>query len=344
MEIRREVDRNTWDEFVARSPDSPILQSYEWGEVKASQGWEPIRLAAFDSGKIIAAVSILKRKLPYIGKSIFYAPRGPVGDIKYLLGAIKDEARKQGAILLKIDPESEESEQAAYKALGFKIQKKQVQPRATMFLDLTKGLDELLRSFEEKTRYNIRLAEKKGVKVAEDPTPQGVDIFYERYRETARRDEFLIHPKSYYQRVFDRLNKNDLGRIFVAYLDKVPIASVWIFCFGSRIWYMYGASSSEHRNVMPNHALHWEIIKWAKHKGFKTYDLWGIPAKPKENHPLFGVYRFKKGFNGKLMKFVGAMDLVYDPLYYYLFDKGLNLFRNLRSLITKGRVEDSLGE
>jgi lipid II:glycine glycyltransferase (peptidoglycan interpeptide bridge formation enzyme) len=348
-----EASREEWDRFVAAAPSCPILQSWEWGEVKAAQGWEPIRLAIKDDQKMIAAASILKRKLPYIGKSIFYVPRGPVCDfndseaLNFLLKAIKEKAREHQALLLKIDPEIEEEKTSTIKILsknGFHVQKKQVQPRATIFLDLTKSLDELLMSFEEKTRYNIRLSEKKGVRVAEEATSRGVDIFYEQYRETARRDEFLIHPKIYYQKVLECLNQKNLARIFVAYLDKTPIASVWIFCFGSRIWYMYGASSSEHRNVMPNHALHWEVIKWAKVHGYKIYDLWGIPANPQENHPLLGVYRFKKGFNGKLMKFAGAMDLVYNPIFYFLFDKGLNLYKNLRSLLTKGRVEDSLGE
>lgn len=344
-----EVTKEKWDEFIADSPNSPILQSWEWGEVKAGANWEPLRLAVSEGGKIRAAIQILKRRLPYVGRSFFYAPRGPVLDLKdesaldFLLAEIRKLAKKHKAIALKIDPEIEENDPAVaiLKKRGFKPQKKQIQPRVTLFINLEKSLDELLKNFEEKTRYNVRLSEKKGVKVSRD---QGVEIFYSIYQETAKRDNFLIHPKSYYRKIFELMGKTGLAQVFVAYLGDEPIAAVFIFCFGSRVWYMYGASKSEHRNVMPNHALHWEVIKWAKEKGYKLYDLWGIPVKLDPQHPLFGVHRFKKGFNGDLKKFVGVMDLVYDPILYYIFDKGLKTFQAIRSLITKGKIEDSLGE
>ena len=341
MEIRRDIEREDWNKFISESAGSQILQTWEWGEVKRSQGWEPIRMAVEDEGKIVAQVSILKRKLPYTNKCIFYAPRGPIiGD--FLLEAIKKEAKKHGAIVLKIDPEIENDE--IFKKQGFRRQRGQIQPRATFFIDLTCDLDTLILSFEEKTRYNIRLAERKGVQVKELSGQVGVDVFHELYRETAGRDNFLIHPKSYYQKIFNLMGPAGMVRIFIAYFEDEPIAATINFAFGGRIWYMYGASKSSHRNVMPNHALHWEIIKKAKEEGFKLYDLWGIPSNPHPNHPLYGVYRFKKGFNGRLIKYVGCLDLVYDPLFYFLFDKGLAWFKNIRSLILKGKISDSLSE
>lgn len=341
MEIRRDIERDDWNKFVAASTGSQILQTWEWGEVKRSQGWEPIRLAVVDQREIIAAISILKRKLPYINKCIFYAPRGPAL-AGFLLDEIKKEAKKHGAIVLRIDPEIENDE--GFKRQGFRRQKSQIQPRATYFIDLSHDLDTLILSFEEKTRYNIRLAERKGVKVAELLGQAGVDVFYDIYKETAGRDHFLIHPKSYYQKIIDLMGASGMARIFIAYFEAEPIAAVINFALGKRMWYMYGASKSAHRNVMPNHALHWEIIKKAKEEGFTLYDLWGIPSNPQPGHPLYGVYRFKKGFNGRLVKFVGCLDLVYDPFFYFLFDKGLVWFKNLRSLILKGKISDSLGE
>jgi len=348
-----ELDQQKWDAFVSSTTQSEVLQSYEWGEVKGNYGWQPIRIAIEDDNKIVASALILKRKLPYINKSIFYIPRGPILDfedekaLEYLLEEIRQQAQRHKAILLKIDPEIDESDNKKIGILekkGFKIQKKQVQPRATIFLDLRKPLEEILKNCEEKTRYNTRLSFKKGVKVREASNETGLDIFYDIYKETAGRDNFLIHPKKYYQKVYDFLIKKGLANIFIAEMNSEPLAAVWIFNFGKRIWYMYGASKSSARNVMPNHALHFEVMKWAKGKGFELYDLWGIPANPKPNHPLFGVYRFKKGYNGELEKFVGAMDLVYDPIFYFLFEKGLTFVKNMRSLITKGKIEDSLGE
>ena len=343
MEIRDDIDRVKWNEFISSHSASPILQSWEWGEVKAASGWEPIRIAVTEGGQIRAAIQILKRSF------LFYAPRGPVLDIKdektldLLLSEVRKLAKKHKAVALKIDPEVEENDPAVQilKKRGFIPQKKQVQPRATFYLDLTRPLDDLLASFEEKTRYNIRLAAKKGVKVIRD---QGAEIFYDIYRETARRDNFLIHPRSYYQKIMEIMGPQQMARVFVAYLADEPIAAVLVFCFGNRVWYMYGSSKSERREVMPNHALHWEVIKWAKEKGYKLYDLWGIPADPKPGHPLWGVYRFKKGFKGRQVNLVGACDLVYDPLFYNLFNKGLVWWQNLRSLLTKGKISDSLGE
>ena len=341
-------DRETWNEFVASFATSPVLQSFEWGELKAQFGWQPIRLAVFDQDKIVAGISILKRNIPYIKHSIFYAPRGPVVELAnraaldFLLMAVEKEAEKHKAISLKIDPAW--SKEQMLVDLGFHKALKQIQPRATILLDLEPDLETILKSFEEKTRYNVRLAQRKGIVVREDPSRKAVALFYEMYKKTAIRDNFLIHPLGYYQKIREIMFEKGLGTNFIAYYKDKPVASVIVFSFGSKVWYMYGASTNEHRNKMPNHLLHWTIIQWAKEKGFKTYDLWGIPADPKPGHPLYGVYRFKKGFKGKIVKHIGAYDFSYSPLFYNLFEQGVKWYQNLRSLLTKGKIEDSLGE
>jgi len=346
-------DREIWNNFVASTSESPILQSFEWGEIKSHFGWQPIRIALEEGNKIVAAVSVLKREIPYLRHCLFYAPRGPVVDfsnrelLEALLDAVEKEADKHHAIYLKIDPDVSEKEASILQTLhvlGFEKAPKQVQPRATMYLDLVPSLDEILMRFEEKTRYNVRLAEKKGVTIKEDSSAGGLDIFHGLYRQTAERDRFLIHPLSYYQKIREYLLEKGMGKNFIAYHAGKPIGAVIVFCFGSKIWYMYGASASQHRNLMPNHLLHWEIIKWAKEKGYKTYDLWGIPAVPRPGHPLWGVYRFKKGFQGQVIKNIGAYDYPYSPLFYHVLEHGLVWWQNLRSLITKGKIEDSLGE
>jgi len=343
--------KDIWNEFVSTFPTGSILQSWEWGEIKKG-AWEPIRLVIYDDTEIVAGISILKRKLPIPGKSMFYAPRGPLVDfasrkaVDALMFAVSLQAQKHGAVALKVDPEVEEGGAAGKILLGrgFIKKKKQIQPRTTFYLDLTTDENGLLMAFEEKTRYNIRLSEKKGVEVEIDNSNEGVETFYKIYQETAGRDGFMIHPLSYYKKIKDVMIDAGLAHLFLAYHEGKPIAGVIVFCFGNKIWYMYGASASEGRNVMPNHAIHWEVIKWAKQKGFKIYDLWGIPSNPTEKHPLWGVYRFKKGFNGRLVKYIGVFDLPFDPLIYHAFDKGVALFQNLRSLVKKGRIEDSLAE
>ncbi|MFA6169511.1 MAG: peptidoglycan bridge formation glycyltransferase FemA/FemB family protein [Candidatus Margulisiibacteriota bacterium] len=347
------LDRENWNNFVAYSAHNSILQSYEWGELKAKFGWQPIRVALEDNGKIVAGVSILKREIPLIKHSLFYAPRGPIIDygnrdlLHALLDVLEEQSDRHHAISLKIDPDLEENDLLAIdnlRSLGFDKALKQIQPRATFLLNIEPELDDLMGSFAEKTRYNIRLAEKKGVYVKEDNSEKGIEMFYALYAETAKRDKFLIHPLSYYRKIREIIFRAGLGSCFIAFYEGKPVSAVITFNFGSRLWYMYGASSSEYRNVMPNHILHWKIIKWAKARGLKEYDLWGIPVKPEEGHPLFGVYRFKKGFNGELKKYIGAYDFPYSPLFFHAFEHGVVWWQNLRSLMTKGKFSDSLGE
>jgi lipid II:glycine glycyltransferase (peptidoglycan interpeptide bridge formation enzyme) len=347
------TDRDKWNDFVSSRGGSQILQSYEWGEFKSKCGWGHFILAVEGGSEIKAGISVLTRKLPVINKTLFYSPRGPVGalsDAKLfntLIDGLCVEASLKGAIALKIDPEIEESDAIAtdiLKGRGFVRKKKQVQPRTTYLIDLTKDLESLLMSFEEKTRYNIRLSEKKGVTVKEDSTDAGIDAFYKMYQETSKRDTFLIHPRSYYLKLKEMLVDRKMANVFIAEYQGKPVASLFAFRFGERIWYMYGASINEYRNMMPNHALHWHLIKWAKEKGCKVYDLWGIPSAPSEKHPLYGVYRFKKGFNGELKSWIGVYDLPFDWITYAIFDKGVGLYQDIRSLLTKGKISDSLSE
>jgi lipid II:glycine glycyltransferase (peptidoglycan interpeptide bridge formation enzyme) len=347
-------DASRWNEIVASFPGASILQSYEWGELKCESGWEPVRLVVEDGAETKAAISILKRKTPYFNKSIFYAPRGPLlADFKdesvwnELLKGISDQAQFHHAIVLKIDPFIQEREVGAtivLKKQGFHFVRSQIQPRVTYLLDLTKNLEVLLAGFEEKTRYNIRLAERKGVEIRENPSEEGVRIFCNLYQETAKRDKFMVHPLSYYQKIRELIVEKGMGGIFLAYYQGVPIAGVYVFCFGDTVWYMYGASSAQYRNIMPNHALHWYVIEWAKERGYKTYDLWGIPAHPHEKHPLWGVYRFKKGFSGEEVRLIGMCDLPFNAFWYNVIDKGIASYRLLRGLVTKGKISDSLGE
>jgi lipid II:glycine glycyltransferase (peptidoglycan interpeptide bridge formation enzyme) len=353
VKIFKSYEREIWNDFVATHPESPVLQTFEWGEIKSLYGWKPLRLGVIDNGELRAGVSILKREIPLIKRSIFYAPRGPVVDFKdleafdLLIKAVKYKADQHKAIVFKMDPDLSEKNVGAVLAVkkaGFDFVHKQIQPRTTFVLDLEPSLKSILMGFDEKTRYNVRLADKRGVTVVEDASVEGVNEFYRIFQETAHRDVFLIHPLSYYQRVREVLVESGKGTVFFAYYQGVPIAAVFNFAFGRKVWYMYGASLSKYRNVMPNHALHWHVIKWAKENGYKKYDLWGVPSSPSPDHPLFGVYRFKRGFGGKLVKNVGMCDLPLNSFLYQFFERGVALWQNVRSLIKKGKIVDSLQE
>ncbi len=345
--VVNEDELSQWD--ATASKYSQILQSFEWGEVKSGSGWEPIRIRLNDS----EVISILKKQLPFINRSFFYVPRGPLINFDdqnsriSFVDAVTSEAKKHNALFLRMYPEIKEDETEKINVLkksGFVKAKKEVQPRSTYILDLTRSLDELLAGFESKFRYNIKVAEKNGVEVREDNSENAVEEFYRIYQETRKRQTFIIHPISYYKKIFLEIINKKMGSIFIAYKGTQPIAGVFIFCFGNRAWYMYGASSNEFRNIMPNNLIHWNVIKWAKEKGFKEYDLWGIPSNPHEGHPLWGVYRFKKGFNAELVKFIGSYDYPFNKLLYKVFDNGIILYQNIVRFIKKGKFSDSLGE
>lgn len=351
--LSTEDEFTAWNDFLASSVTCPIIQTYEWGEVKKISGWVPIRLALYQDGKIVGGISIQKRRIPKLGKCLFYAPRGPVLDyhnkahVTVLMEKIKKVAAQHQAIVLKIDPEIEENDERALEILqenNFIFVKKQIQPRATFFLNLTQSQEDILAGCESKTRYNIRLSGRKGVVVHEETSLEGAQKFYDIYETTAERDAFIIHKDEYYKRVIELMADKGMVKLFLAYYEDIPIAGVYIFAFGHKIWYMYGASSNKYRNVMPNQALHWHIIQWAKKHGYSTYDLWGIPAHPHKDHPLYGVYRFKKGFGGELKLFIGMHDYVFKPFWYKLMNAGIKTYVSLRSLIKKGKISDSLEE
>ncbi len=350
------AERDRFNAFVARSPKGHILQSYEWGNVKGRTGWEPIRFVIEDDGEIIAAIAILKRVIPGFRYSILYAPRGPVLDIHdsrlfdYLLYRLQDVARQHKAILLKIDPDVPVQDAAftdylrragfrpAQKGVGFEG----VQPRFVFRLDITPDLDQLMANLHPKTRYNLRLAQKKGVTVRVG-TRADLEPFYRILVETAERDRFLIRSFDYFAILWDELVENSLARLFMADYEGQPIAGALAFTIGDKAWYIYGASSNRHRNVMPNYLLQWEMITWAKSLGCTMYDFRGVPGHLAADNPLYGLYRFKKGFNGTYTEFVGEYDLVYSPFFYWLWNtaeplyaKGIRRLSRLKKALRKG--------
>lgn len=344
-----ESEKDYFNKYVAYAPKGHILQSYEWGEIKGRGEWEPLRLMVEDEeGCPKAAISILKRRLPLINKTIFYAPRGPVGDIAnwglldFLFSETKKLGREHGAIFLKIDPDvaiEHETFTDYLRTRGFTPSDKGegfegVQPRFVFRLDLEPDEDTLFNNLHQKTRYNVRLAQKKGVEIRENCGKDDLPAFYEILKETTERDKFLVRPYGYFSDLWDYLLPPGYLKLFMAYYEGKPIAGTLAFLFGDKAWYIYGASSNQSRNVMPNYLLQWTMIKWAKENNCTMYDFRGVPGHVPEDHPLYGLYRFKKGFNGFYTEFVGEYDLVYSPLYYRLWNTIEPLYqKNIRRLI-----------
>lgn len=326
-------EKEAFNAFLESSPKGHILQTWEWGEIKAKTGWHPLRMVVERENQIVASVSLLKRAVPVLKKNIFYAPRGPVLNIAepsvfpFLLHEIEVLARAHNALFLKIDPDVPSSHKAWQDALhtaGFKNAEtgqgfEGIQPKYVFRLDITPGEEELMGSFHQKTRYNIRLAERKGVEIIEDVGKDDLPVFYRILKETAERDRFLVRSYEYFVDIYDYLVPQGYAKLFLARYQGEFIAGTLAFKLGQKAWYLYGASSNRERNVMPNYLLQWTMIKWAKRQGCTMYDFRGVPGQLQENNPLYGLYRFKKGFNGDFTEFIGEYDLVYQPTAYRLY-------------------------
>ncbi len=319
--------RDAWNRFVASSPHGHILQSWEWGDVKGRTGWRPLRLGLLDAGEIRAAAQVLIRSLPYGVGRLAYVPKGPVLDyadpalLDVTLDALRDLAARERVISLKIEPEMVEPSPVSdtFLADGL-VPAPAVQMRSTIWVDLTASEDEMLARQKQKTRYNIRLAERKGVEVRSG-TPADLPLWYRMYEVTSRRDTFSIHGLDYYRTVLDILQPSGLADLLLAYHDGDLLAGIIVFAFGHEAQYMYGASSNEKRNLMAPYLVQWRGMQWAKARGARVYDLWGIPDHLDEREDLWGVYRHKRGYGGEIVRYIGAFDLVRAPLQHMALER-----------------------
>jgi lipid II:glycine glycyltransferase (peptidoglycan interpeptide bridge formation enzyme) len=308
------------------------MQSYGWGEVKRASGWQPLRLLVEDDdGHVRAACSVLRTKPARGIAPLLYAPRGPVLDysdtaaLHALVGEIR--ARAGGGFMLKCDPPIEARSDAAValEQAGFRRVRSGafggVQPTAVMILDLSPGPDKLLEGFKSKWRYNIRLAERKGVTVRE-AAREDIPAFYEILQETARRDRFVVRARSYFEKMWDELAPRGQLKMFMADFEGRPISGILLTAMGERVIYNYGASSNEHRNVMPNHLIQWTAIRWAAENGYRIYDFRGVsPVRDGEvvEEHIAGLNRFKEGFGARYVEYAGEFDMPLRGGWYWLW-------------------------
>ena len=351
MKLVDDSNREKFIEFNQKHPKGHFLQSPEWAKLK-SEWKNEVVLSEDKDGNIKVAMSILIRKLPYINSSIMYSPRGPVCDIhdketfQDLVNGAKELAKKYNAFILRVDPDIPDNDEEFKKIaqeVGFKLKEnvkdfsEVIQPRYVFRLNVKdKTEEELLKSFHEKTRYNIRLAGRKGVTIR-DGNREDLKDFYKIMQETGNRDNFLIRPLEYFEKMYDCMGKDYLRVIMADYNGK-PISGAIAIYYGNKVWYLYGASSNENRNVMPNYLVQWEMIKWALEKKCDIYDFRGVSGHVDEHHPQYGIYKFKKGFNGDFVEFVGELYMVFKPLTNFAFNTLGETYRNLQ--IKKARKKN----
>ncbi|HRJ56359.1 MAG TPA: peptidoglycan bridge formation glycyltransferase FemA/FemB family protein [Anaerolineales bacterium] len=352
---------NIWNEIISKLPDPHFLQTYEWGQVKAKYGWVPYYAVwsadgkftvsqttdnwSLETGNFVAASLILKRTA-LRRFSIFYAPKGPLMDWtneplrERVLDDLQSFAKKQGAIFLKLDPDvvlgrgvpvsvdevTENSGQAMRSDLmrrGWVESSDQIQFRNTVMVDLSASEEDILMRMKQKTRYNVRLAEKKGVAVRVG-TVEDLPALYKMYAETSVRDGFVIRDEEYYMTVWklfmqDAVNGQPSAVPLIAEVDNEPVAAIFLFMFAGRGYYVYGMSRDKHREKMPTYLLQWAAMKHAKAHGCLTYDLWGAPDVFDESDSMWGVYRFKEGLGGDVVRTLGAYDFAPSKFWYSMY-------------------------
>ncbi len=334
-----EVSLKDWNSFLSNHADAHILQTGEWGELKSAFGWDPVRIilpSRTGVPSLLAArtvddgtgAQILFRRLP-LGLTLAYLPK-PV--FSHQLSVLSERfwievdaiCLRRRAVFLKLELDIW-SDQSSVVRGRWSESSHNIQPPRTIIVDLSGTEDDILARMKQKTRYNIRLAAKKGITVRPwDDLP----AFHQMMLVTGGRDDFGVHSLEYYQRAFELFHPKGMAELLVAEYEGKPLAALMVFARGQRAWYMYGASNDEERNRMPTYLLQWEAMRWARSKGAEEYDLWGVPDEDEKtleaqfterSDGLWGVYRFKRGFGGELKRAVQAMDRVYNPLLYKLY-------------------------
>ena len=335
---------NDWRGALAGLPDPHVLQSWEWGEVKDQTGWQAQRFVLTDTD---AAFQYLWRQpVSRLPLRVGYVPKGPVVDwadelaVERTLAAVEQTARQTGCLFVKIDPDVDETSLAGRRVLallqsrGWRFSPEQIQFKNTGITRLDRSEDGLLDSFKSKWRYNVRLAERRGIGVRLGGTAD-LAAFHTLYAETGRRDGFLIRPFAYYADVWrtflaaqeDAENPAGGALLLAEHPEEsAPVAGIFLLRYGQTAWYFYGASGEARRRDMPNHLLQWEGMRWAQGQNCTIYDWWGAPALPDDPADgLQGVWRFKEGFGAELRQQIGAWDWSPVPLLWQAYQKAMPL-------------------
>jgi lipid II:glycine glycyltransferase (peptidoglycan interpeptide bridge formation enzyme) len=328
MKIENISNQDQWDNWLkSNSQHNPFTQSWAWGDILLAEGKKVERLAVVEGEKVLAQAQVIYSQIIF-GWQYAFCPQGPivVSSIKYQVSSIYEEFKQyfksKKCVFFRIEPDALNTK---YLILNTK-KTIDINPPATLILDLKNSEEELLAGMHQKTRYNIHLAEKKDLQISNE---KNLEVFWLLMNKTGSRDKFGLHHKSHYEKVLQSAVVYQL----TAYENKIPVACAVFARFGNTFTYLYGASDYEHRDLMAPYLLQWQGIKMGKSSGCQQYDFFGVaPVKDgsyDQKHQYAGVTRFKLGFGGAPNRSVGTWDMVIDNKKYKLY----NLLRRLRRLI-----------
>lgn len=349
--------QDRWNSFVADWPDYGLLQTSEWAEFKELMGWKAVRLAVEKDGCLVAGALMLLKRSPLRLASIAYVPRGPLvnwddkATTSILLDALHQTARQHRAAFLRLEPPLRNTiqAQALLRNYGFLQTRQTNQPRCTLILNLDADIDTLFSNLPRRARRDIRIGLSRGVEIRQGGAAD-LATFYELMQTTAKRGDFSSRSRKYYELEFQTFARFGHAALLLAMYEGQTIAAQIPVAFGGYGAAFHGGSSDTHRHLRANDLLTWEGIKWAKSRGCRSYDLWGLPDEVGElmqqgapipndrQDGLWGVYRFKKGFGGEVVYYVGAYDYVYNKSAY---STGARLLSWLESIGSLTRLVDN---
>lgn len=292
------------------------LQSWEWGEFRKSTGVKVIRYGIYKNGRLAEPLQITIHSIPHTGWTIGYLPKGYLPTKEQVM-ILRRVAKENGCIYVKVEPKAEKAKDIA--KLGF-VSGRPLFTKYNFVLDVTPSEEELLKAMKQKTRYNIRVAEKKGVTVELDDSPTALNRYLALTEETTKRQKFYAHSRDYHQKMWESLHPAGIAHLLVAKYRGEVITTWILFKFGDTLYYPYGASTREYREVMANNLVMWEAIKLAKSWGLKYLDMWGaLGPTPNPRDPWFGFHTFKAGYGAKQVEYVGTWDYVARPALYRIY-------------------------
>jgi lipid II:glycine glycyltransferase (peptidoglycan interpeptide bridge formation enzyme) len=295
------------------------VQTWEWGDFKEGQGNKIYRLASFTKDKMLSAFTLSFHKIPKTDFSIGTILRGPKVN-EQVAKVIKKIATKEKAIFVKFEPDISKLESNMHFA-SMKASPKVTFYPHTFLIDLKKSEQQILTSMHSKTRYNIKIANRHGVEVKERTNDKGFEIYLKLLFDTTKRQGFYLHSKKYHRDLWNTLKKTNVPHIVTASYQGEVLSAFMLFHLKDQVFYPFGASSNNNRQVMAPTLLMWEAIRLAKKMGAKHFDMWGcLGLEAKESDSGFGFHRFKQGFSGELFEYVGTYDLVINPIFYYFYN------------------------
>jgi lipid II:glycine glycyltransferase (peptidoglycan interpeptide bridge formation enzyme) len=369
MHLKSDIQPKEWNNALRELSGAHILQTWEWGQAKSMYGWKPFyKLWVDENDRNVAAALVLEKSLStsfrFPRLRVLYVPKGPILDWeneiirRKILGELIRFGKKRDAVFIKIDPDvdlgfgvpgkpenqidnSTDTTVVVLKELGWIYSNEQIQFKNSVVLNLHPDLDDLLGNMKQKTRYNIRLSGRKGVDIREG-TEKDFSLLFEMYSETAVRDGFVIRDFNYYKDLWTIFYQRNMAVPLIAEFEGVPLAAIFLFYFDRKAWFLFGMSRNSHREKMPNYLLQWAAISKAKALGCDEYDFWGAPDEFEPGDPMWGVYKFKSGFGGKVVRRIGAWDYVIHSTYYMLYSRFIPLILNLMRKKSVARINRAI--